>query len=602
MEASRELIRERKASWRAFQLALRENQQSVGLRIGISATITAEPLIPFLGSALLAKGLRPAIEVAPYGQVFQTCLDWKSAFNTPLGAEAGDPEALDAIVLLWRCEDLMADELTSLATDEAGAIERALAKLDDLAVALATLTASFDGSVVVSLPPYPQSPPVDLQDLIGGAALRRFYLAVALRWQEHCASNTRLLAFDLDQLQRSAGASQIEDLRKWYLYRQPYTEAFWQEAGEVLARILSIGRIPSHKCVVVDCDNTLWGGVVGEDGIEGIALGNDFPGFAFSDFQRQLLALHDRGILIALASKNDEALVWEVFEKHDAMVLKREHIAAWRINWDPKPDNLIALSKELNFALDAFVFIDDSSVEIQEVASRLPEVTCLQVPGDPAKIAELLRGNALFDSIQVTEEDRLRTKMVRSEIERTASGDAMSREKFLQSLELEVRVAQPGPEQLGRVAQLVGKTNQFNLTTIRRSQDEIVALSKSDDHRIYTLFVSDRFGDYGLVGVAIVEQAASEWALDTFLMSCRVLGRGVESAFLDVIFQQASAQGVERIAGSYLPTARNAVVAGFLADHGFEASSEDGNRWVARVGNTPASPDYIRVNPGAKGT
>jgi FkbH-like protein len=406
--------------------------------------------------------------------------------------------------------------------------------------------------------------------------------------------------FDLDAVQRQCGLSGSFDSRQWYLYRQPFTDQFLLEAGTLLGRMVVTIRQPPRKCIVLDCDNTLWGGVVGEDGIAGIELGDEFPGTAYRDFQRLLLYLRQQGVFLALASKNNEADVWEVFEKHTGMLLKREHISAWQINWSPKSENIPKIAKALNIGLDSLVFIDDNPMEIDHMRSAQPEVHSVLLPEDPADILTHIRSLPHFDRFEVTQEDRQRADMMRAEQEREVLGGSLTKEDFRRSLELRLDFFPAQPDDLDRITQLINKTNQFNLSTIRRSLDEVHVLANSPHHQIFGLRVSDKFGDYGLTGVVIAEISPdhTSWTIDTLLLSCRVLGRGVETSLLAALAQEARLDGATELKASFIPTAKNAAALSFLPDHGFKAI--DDQHWHIVLALVPEMCSSVTLVRGGK--
>jgi FkbH-like protein len=340
--------------------------------------------------------------------------------------------------------------------------------------------------------------------------------------------------------------------------------------------------------VVLDCDNTLWGGVIGEDGIDGIQLGDEFPGTAYRDFQRLLLTWRQQGVLLALASKNNEADVWEVFEQQSGMILRREHFSAWQINWKPKSENIAQIARTLHVGIDSLVFIDDNPMEIEAMRAAQPEVTSILLPEDPADILEAMRSLTLFDRAEITPEDRERADRMRTEQQRESLGRSLGRDEFRKSLGLRLEFFLAQPVDLDRITQLINKTNQFNLSTIRRSLDEVRQLARSPRHRTFGLRVADKFGDYGLTGAVITEipDHRRELIVDTLLLSCRVLGRGVETALLAALAEEARTEGAQEILAAYTPTAKNGAAASFLADHGFHA--EDGQRWRIAVSEVPA--------------
>jgi len=578
-----------KSVWRKYaeQAAGKEIQPS--LNIGIAASFTANSLIPFLGAPLVEAGFAPSIEIGPYNQLFQVCLDHKSHFHSDL----------NVLILLFRLEDIALDDLMAFLHGDATAFERARAKIDLLASALQKLRGTFTGSIIVNLPPFPSILPAHTLSLDNSQGLGKLHRGLTTPFVEQIKEIPGVRICDFDAIQREHGLSRSFDSRQWYLYRQPFTDSFLQVAGAVLARMVKAFKIAPKKCIVLDCDNTLWGGIIGEDGLGGIQLGDEFPGTAYRDFQRLLLYWRQQGVFLALASKNNEADVWEVFDKHSGMLLKREHISAWQINWEPKSENIPKIAKALNIGTDSLVFVDDNPAEVDYMRQARPEVVSILLPEEPADIMENLRTIALFDRLEITQEDRQRSDMMKAEEQRVALGSSLSKEEFQKSLGLCVDVFQARPEDLDRIAQLINKTNQFNLSTIRRSLDEVRELANSSSHRIFGLRVSDKFGDYGLTGVVIAEvlPKSSEFIIDTFLLSCRVLGRGVETALLSVLAEEAKKEGASELVANFIPTAKNAPAAAFLPDHRFV--SEDKKLWRIAVSQIPAVSPWISLaRPG----
>ena len=529
------------------------------LQVVVSATFTADPIAPFLGMRLVEDASPPPmLTIAPYNQIFQLCHEWPIAYPD---------KQPDAVVILWRIEDLSRPRFQAFLHGGGG--DPLMWDVDELADAIARLRSAFKGTIVVSIPPYPHSPDHHIRSLRSASEAGALHRRVVDRWIERMGQLENISLLDLDGLQRYVGIQNSVDWRKWYLYRQPYTEAFWNEIGEAAASLVSNQRSAAKKCVVVDCDNTLWGGIVGEDGLSGLAIGEDFPGSAFRDFQNQLVALRSQGVIIALCSKNNEADVWEVFDNHDGMALKREHVVAHRINWTDKPSNIASIAQELNIGLDSMVFVDDSPMEIEHVRSSLPMVTCVQVPSDTSAFTSLFGAYRGFDREKVTAEDRARSDMMLQERQRRELATQVDGDDFRKALQLVVDVFEVRAEHVARVVQLINKTNQFNLTTRRKTQSDIAALLDSPDAAVLAWRVADRFGDYGLVGVGIlnfVDQAAE---IETLLMSCRVLGRGVENAVFAALSEFVRTRGAQRLVGEFLQTSKNQLVASLYADHSF---------------------------------
>lgn len=563
-----------KSAWRAHLRRGGTSSRPV-LRIGVAATFTAEPLVPFLGACLLEGDVEPRIVIGPYHQISQACGDPCTFF----GGEC------EVVVLAWRLDDLMLSELHSFLSGKREAWDLCLGKVAWLRNALSTLRARFHGTIVVTVPPVPEMLPAGSMDLDFTTGLGALHRAVINAFVEEFPGTSPVYFWDLDSVQRSVGLSSSHDARQWYLYRQPFTDAFLLAAGHLLSRIILTRRRVPCKCIIVDCDNTLWGGIVGEDGVAGIQIGGDFPGTAYEDFQQLLLHWRSRGILLAMTSKNTEADVWEVFDHRSEMLLRREHFSAWKINWATKVDNIVEIAILLNIGLDSMVFVDDNPLEIDLVRERLPEVRSVLLPRDPADIMQHLRALTMFDQIEVTNEDRGRAVMLQSEEQRRRLSATVSKEEFQRSLELRLELVNPQWEVV-RITQLVNRTNQFNLSGIRRSLNELRQIIERGSMRVYALKVSDRFGEYGITGVAIVDACqAGEWNLDTFLLSCRILGRGVETAFLARVVADALVQGVERMNARYVATAKNRPAADFLPAHGFLPSGD--GLWTAQLTDVP---------------
>lgn len=558
----------------------RDTSATKDIRIAVAGSITCEPVEPYLGAYLLGRNFKaPDITIGPFGQIQQICADYKSVL--------GD-EKFDAIVLIWRLEDLFPAALAKTLSDES-ALSALLDEVHALTISIQKLRGSFEGTLVVSTPPYPFFPGFDLTDITPS----RTYQAALKVWHEATAEIKNLRILNLDSLALQRGHTASHDVRKWYLYRQPYAENFWQDIGRQTGRIIAAERISPKKCIVLDCDNTLWGGIVGEDGIGGIALGDEFPGKCFRDFQKKLMHLKSQGVLLAVASKNNPEDVYEVFDKHDAMILSRRDIAVFEIHWQSKVDSLRRIAEKLNIGTDALVFIDDSAKEIGEVTERLPEVTCLMTPEEEADIPALLDGCDLFDKPDITDEDRQRTDMMLAEHSRKSLQENVSEEDFKKSLQLKIHVYAAQPQHIARITQLINKTNQFNLTTVRRTQDEISLLAKDADSRVLGMHISDKYGDYGLVGAAILKKNGAECIIDTLLMSCRVLGRGAETTLISQLAENAKALGCKTLRGEYVPTAKNAMVKDLYKNHGFSA---DSGAWKIDPAAAQKAPEHIDLH------
>ena len=380
---------------------------------------------------------------------------------------------------------------------------------------------------------------------------------------------------NLNQIAVRVGQKHMYDQRLWDMAKVPFTLAGFAEIASDLGTFIRALKGKNKKCLVLDCDNTLWGGIIGEDGLQGIRLGNKGNGEAYQRLQQAALNLYHRGVILALNSKNNEQDVWEVFERHPDMILQRKHIAASSINWTDKATNLRALAEELNIGLDSLVFIDDNEFEIEWVKAQVPEVVCIHLPKDqPNEYASIIERCGLFDSITLSDEDRKRGEMYAAEAQRkTLKNQFANIEEYLRSLEMEITVNLADEFSIPRISQQTQKTNQFNLTTRRYSEAEIQEFVKSDNHDVVYLKLTDRFGDYGIIGTAILNYTTDQAHIDTFLMSCRALGRRVEDVFLKLCLMRSQARGCKVAIGDFIASAKNQQVTDFYPRFKFQPTT-----------------------------
>ncbi|MBR0642201.1 HAD-IIIC family phosphatase [Plastoroseomonas hellenica] len=375
-----------------------------------------------------------------------------------------------------------------------------------------------------------------------------------------CADRSSLVSLvDIPAILARVGLEKAINLQNHFVMRMPYTGHVLPEISRAYARAIRERFAPRKKLVVVDADNTLWGGIIGEDGVDGVEVGSQFPGVVHRKFQEQLLALRASGVLLGLVSKNNEADVREAFETL-RMPLRWEHFTAARVNWVPKSQNIAAIAQELNLGVDSFVFIDDNSFELEEVRHALPSVDCYEFNArKPAEALSLLSRVKDLNTWSLTPEDLEKARQYAQEVERkTLQAATGSLRDYLRSLEIRIEVGRNRVSQLPRIAQLINKTNQFNLTTRRYSEAQLRDLMAAAD--VFDFRVIDRFGDMGIVGVVIV--VGEE--IDTFLMSCRALGRQVEGLMLKHV-REAVARPLR---ASYIPTVKNGMVSEFYESNG----------------------------------
>jgi FkbH-like protein len=385
------------------------------------------------------------------------------------------------------------------------------------------------------------------------------------------SSDENACLLDLNLCIAKLGMTQFFDRRFWYIARAPYSYLGIGEITYELFKYIRASKGKNKKCLILDCDNTLWGGILGEEGVNGIQVGHTYPGSIFREFQAEVLNLHNRGVIIALCSKNNEADVLKILREHPEMVLKEEHISAYQINWDDKATNICRIAGDLNIGLNSLVFCDDSEFEIHLINDQLPEVSTIHFSQtNKVKMKEQLAECGLFDTLNITQEDKIRTKMYRAESQRKMlKAEYRDISGYLTSLQMVATIRFANQFSIPRIAQLTQKTNQFNLTTRRYTEAEIKLHSASLSWDVIQLELADRFGDYGLVGAGIIHYSGNTALIDTFLLSCRALGRGVENLFIEELLQLAKIRGSSVILGEFIPTKKNQQVESFYSSVGF---------------------------------
>ena len=532
------------------------------LKIALLRAYTTELLAPYWTCESLLQGFELSLYQAPYGALLQELQPGAGLLDF----------APEVTYLFLRWEDLhprLAGPVTAL-PDRATVQAEALEYLGNL---LAAFREKLPGLLVLTLLPRMTPPELGVFDAMAEDSEAAFFnelkRGIAKRLLPSVYFN------DLDAVVADLGRTQFFDARLWHTARCPFSVA---GAQATVARLMSypvLLKCPQVKCIVLDADNTLWGGIIGEDGPEGIKLGPDYPGSAYLDFQRRLLALQGRGLLLALCSKNNEADVLEVLRTHPHQVLREEHFVAMRVNWEPKPGNLQAIAQELNIGIDSLLFVDDSDFECEAVRRQCPGVRVVQAPGTPLDLPECLDGIPQLEVLQLTDEDRRRAALYAGRRkEQQFKTTAANLDDYLASLEMVMHVGLDDRRHAARIAQLTQKTNQFNLTTHRYTEAEIVRCMDDPGWLVAHFRLADIFGDHGLVGVALLRLEGETAEMDTLLMSCRVIGRGAESAFLGHLLAHLAQRGIQSVRGYYYPTAKNGMVKDFWPRHGFTAVDE----------------------------
>jgi len=408
-------------------------------------------------------------------------------------------------------------------------------------------------------------------------------------------ANTTII--DIDKVIARVSVAKAVDFRNYYSSKSLYTADFIKEYVSFITPVFRSINGKTKKGLIFDCDNTLWNGIIGEDGMDGIAMSAATPkGVVYEEVQYLASELASKGVLIGLNSKNNSEDVDEVILKHPDITLKEEQIIIKRVNWDEKAGNLQSIAQQLNIGIDSLVFVDDSDFEINLVKEFVPQVTTIQVPSERYLYPEEMRKKmGLFYSKNETREDTGRVKMYKEELEREAVKSTFhSIEEYFSSLELQLTIYIDHSPLVQRVAQLTQKTNQFNLTTKRYTEADIQQFTESPACHVFAFGVKDKFGDFGITGVAIIKLESDEAIIDNFLMSCRILGRKIEGKFIDEILQYLSGKGIRIVKSGYIKTQKNAQVVNFFDEIGFTLDSSDDNTKNYSV--IPAKREYQTIN------
>ncbi len=480
-----------------------------------------------------------------------------SAHGSPAAAED-----ITHVLCLYDSDTLMGDALYGAGTPEQ--CERFLEAIDGFC------ERNTGKTVIANLFTFSSNRCFGFADVLHPDSLKAAEAALNAKLVAVAKQRPNLLLLDLDLLFRRHGEEALTSDAFWYTARIRYTARMFELLAETIRRALDAHGQRSKKVLVLDLDNTLWGGIVGEVGPLGIDLSEDGSGRCYRDFQRRIKAATRTGVLLAIASKNNEADVDEVFEKNKMMVLRRDDFAAVSVHWRPKVESIAEIADELNLGTDSFVFIDDNPVEREAVRRAFPDVVVPEFPKAaeelPAWFAQQIVP-AYFGKYAISGEDSAKTEQYRANRARRELAASFDLDGYLAELGIECSIAVDDAGRLVRAAQMTQKTNQFNLTTRRYEISDLARFVASHDHSVLMLDYRDRFGDEGAVALAILDLA--EGRIDTFLASCRVIGRKVEDRLLDKAIELCRGHGHNRIIGEYIPTRKNQMVAEFYDSHGF---------------------------------
>lgn len=610
-EASlQQCLRQRKAirqnpSLIAYQKAITElggfvKNPSKILKVAILRNYTIEPLLLYLEGELLVDGHLPSFYLCDYSGMHSDVMENDSPFYK---------FDADFIMILTWLDDISPKLACNFFSMSLAEIEAERARVVNLlqrlieGVRLRSQKPILINNFPISFKPIQGA--FDRMDELGHySTVQQLNADISSVLKNH--KDTYLINFE--GIFSNIGNQEALDKRGWYSARAPLGSKVMPSISRAISELIRGVTGKNKKCLILDCDNTLWGGIIGEDDIGGIKLGDDYPGNAFVDFQRYILQLQKRGVFLALCSKNNDADVVEVFAKHPSCVLKLEDFATRRVNWEDKASNIKSISEELNIGLDSIVFVDDSEFECDWVKQTLPEVEVVNLSGNPIHYVEELHSAEYFSTSIVSEEDRNRTAMfLGAKKSREQLINADTYEDYLADLNIQIEVNLNDHNSTPRIAQLSNKTNQFNLTTKRYSEAEINSKMASLESDVLSVRLYDNNTVYGLIGVVVLNYENDIASIESFFMSCRALGRGVEQALLSEIFDLSVSKKKDKIIGTFIPTKKNAMVKDFFQKHSFLPVKLNGDEktfnWIYKIlpNEKISYPNYIKLRTSNNG-
>jgi len=562
--------------------------QFTPINIAILSSYTSEILKPYISVELAKKNYFSDIYFAPFNQFEQEILNDNSDLYL---------QKPNIVIIHNMIEDMypnLASNFTKYDDEELDLITNQV--IDRFRVILKSLRSNSKASIIVINFSMIN---IDMLDSVYSPTKQRQDQYIHNINQELlllCNKINGCYSIDYMNIVLNIGLQNWIDRKLYFMARIPFAVKGQIEFSKMIAKTIGTIKNQACKCLVLDLDNTLWGGVIGEDGMSGIQLSEYYPGNVFKNFQRSILNLRNQGVMLAIASKNNFNDAIEVIQKHPDCIIKESDFAAIQINWVDKALNIEKIAKKLNIGLDSIVFFDDNPEERLWVSRKLPQVKVINVPKDPMLYSQSLASCNYFNFLTVTNEDKNRTKMIQESQNREELRDnSKDLNSFLASLNMIVSISFANNKTLERVSQLINKTNQFNLTTKRYSVVEVADLIESGSIVLY-LSVEDCFGNHGISGVSIIKQRnENEWVIDTFLLSCRIIGKRIESVFLAEIINIVKNKNAVKLYGQYIESKKNHLTANFYKEHHFVLSDKNNNIWEYNMQKIPEKIHYIKT-------
>jgi len=561
------------------------------IRVALLRNFTIDPLIPVIKGEIARAGFYPKLYLGDHDAIAT------DVFRSDSHLYRFQPDLILVAQWLETLAPALTTRFLSLSREQMeNEIERVLSTCEEI---VGALRKHSNAPILLNNFPLPSYAALGILDSQRECFQTHAFLKLNLELLRRSREWRDVYLVDYMSVMARIGSADAIDERYWQIGRAPLGRSLLVPLGQEYGKFFRALWGKVRKCLVLDCDNVLWGGIIGEDGLNGIRLASTYPGSCFLSFQQEILNLHDRGVILAMCSKNNEEDVLEVLRSHPEMLLRESNFATWQINWNDKVTNLMRIAQELNIGLDSLVFADDSQFECDMVRERLPQVAVLQLSSDPSGFRCLLRAGGYFDTLTFSAEDRERNRMYRTEDQRRQLHAASSSfEEYLARLEMVAEIGLADESTVPRISQLTQKTNQFNLTTHRYTEGEIRAYVESPESDVFYLKLRDRISGMGMVGAAIVKYAAYQAQIDTFLLSCRAIGRGVEEALLAHVLNTAKGKGCTSVQGHYFISRKNSQVADFYNRQGFRlaAETEQGSEWEMPLDKDHfPSPDWIKT-------
>ena len=561
------------------------------LRIAVLRNYTVEMLTPVIIGEAAMMGFRPNVYIGGYDTVLQEVLDGNSQLYQ------FKPQIIILTLWLETLSPFISNSFPTMEKSDVEAEEKRI--IDMIENCLTSIRRNTNAVVLINNFTLPGTSSLGIYDLQTENSQTQCILKINQMLGDIIKKQASMYLVDLLSIFYKQGYYNAFDTKMWAISKNPLSKTAMVALGKEYSKYIRTIKGNSKKCLVLDCDNTLWGGIVGECGTYGISLGDEYPGRCYKDLQKEILNLYHRGIFLTVCSKNNEEDVHDVFMNNIEMLIKEQHISAWQVNWNDKASNIVKIAESLNIGIDSLVFIDDNEFECNLITENLPEVAVIHLSGESSKYRYLLQDCGYFNSLTITEDDRKRNEMFRAETERKkVHSIALSVEDYLKSLQMKAEFFFNDDTLIPRIAQLTQKTNQFNLTTRRYTEEQIKGFIINDNFDVIAVKLDDKFSSLGIIGVSIIQYCNKTANIDTLLMSCRAIGRNVEDILMREICKAAKVKGCSRITGEYFATKKNSQVELLYKKYGLNIVSNNNSisKWEGAIENLAfGSENYFEV-------